>query len=652
MPDKNTYNEDKDIKLLESIYNNLEQGICHHEMIYKENKAIDYLIIDANPAYEKILGIPVEKAKGSLASEIYGSKQLPYLNIYSRVAESGKTITFEEYFPPLDKYFHIKVISNEKGKFTTIFNDQSVLKKREKKLKESNDLLDGIFASIQDGISVLNKDLSIRYVNDIINEWHAEDIPVEGKKCYEVYHHRNKPCENCPTLRSFKSKKMENAVLKLSTQDRWIELYSYPMMDKKSEEVTGVVEFVRDISEQRQRLEELKNNKEELSAANEQLTAYNEEITALNKEMENSLEKLNQLNDRFLKMINVVCNLNKSSIYDEESFLSELLFAAIKVVPEADYGKICLIDENNDCKFINAIGHNIEILRKIRINKELFFCYNKKGVYTSREYALDFNKMPDNVKNNFISALKEVSRSIYINISIDNEIVGKIALDIKKGSHKSFSFTTKKILESFASLASSYFQYQRYNRLQKEFTKELILSINYIMETYDRYTSGHSENVAIVASKIAEKMGLSEEEINNTYWAGMAHDIGKLLVSIDILNKKTSLTDKEYELIKKHPIWGYKALSKSDSLKHIAKYVLYHHERWDGRGYPEGIKGDNIPLISRILAVADAWDAMTSKRAYRAPFSREEALKEIMDNRGKQFSPNVVDIFLDIQGIK
>jgi len=140
---------------------------------------------------------------------------------------------------------------------------------------------------------------------------------------------------------------------------------------------------------------------------------------------------------------------------------------------------------------------------------------------------------------------------------------------------------------------------------------------------------GGNHGQSIVASKIAEKMGLSEEEINNTYWAGMAHDIGKLLVSIDILNKKTSLTDKEYELIKKHPIWGYKALSKSDSLKHIAKYVLYHHERWDGRGYPEGIKGDNIPLISRILAVADAWDAMTSKRAYRAPFSREEALKEI-----------------------
>jgi len=163
---------------------------------------------------------------------------------------------------------------------------------------------------------------------------------------------------------------------------------------------------------------------------------------------------------------------------------------------------------------------------------------------------------------------------------------------------------------------------------------------------YDRYTSGHSESVANIASNIAQKMSLSKNEIKDTYWAGMVHDIGKLLVPLHILNKDETLTDSEYELIKKHPYWGYKALSKSDSLKHIAKYVLHHHERWDGKGYPYALKGDEIPLISQILAVADAWDAMTSKRAYRDPLSTDEALEEIKNNIDKQFSPKITKVFL------
>ena len=178
-------------------------------------------------------------------------------------------------------------------------------------------------------------------------------------------------------------------------------------------------------------------------------------------------------------------------------------------------------------------------------------------------------------------------------------------------------------------MASSFFSFQRYNKLQGQFTKELIGLIIQIQEMYDRYTRGHFENVAYIASNIAQEMGLSKKEIKDTYWVGMVHDIGKLLVPLHILNKKEALTDSEYELIKKNSYWGYKTLSKSDSLNYIAKYVLHHHERWDGKGYPYVLKGDEIPLISQILAVADVWDAMTSKRAYRNPLSKGEALQEI-----------------------
>jgi len=165
---------------------------------------------------------------------------------------------------------------------------------------------------------------------------------------------------------------------------------------------------------------------------------------------------------------------------------------------------------------------------------------------------------------------------------------------------------------------------------------------------YDYYTRGHSENVARLALLTAEEMGLSDQDILDTYWAGMVHDIGKLLIPVQILNKTEKLNDVEYDLIKKHPVWSSRAFADSQTLEHISEYVLYHHERWDGKGYPEGLKEDEIPLISHIIAVADAWDAMTSDRSYRDALSRKEACQEIRKNRGKQFAPQVVDSFVSL----
>lgn len=176
--------------------------------------------------------------------------------------------------------------------------------------------------------------------------------------------------------------------------------------------------------------------------------------------------------------------------------------------------------------------------------------------------------------------------------------------------------------------------------------EEISYSMTKLLDIHDSYTNGHSEKVALLSQRIAKRMCLSNENIKDAYWSGMVHDIGKLLIPIDILNKKKELTDEEYVLIKKHPVWGYDALSNSETLKNIAKYVLYHHERWDGQGYPRGLKDNEIPLISQILSVADTWDAMTSERAYRQPLPEDKAIKEIINNKGTQFSPKVVEIFL------
>jgi len=184
---------------------------------------------------------------------------------------------------------------------------------------------------------------------------------------------------------------------------------------------------------------------------------------------------------------------------------------------------------------------------------------------------------------------------------------------------------------------------------EEEKIEEIIFSITKLLGIYTPYTNGHSENVAVISQKIAFEMSLSNEDVKDSYWSGMVHDLGKLLVPIEILNKKGPLEESEYEKIKSHPSWGYEVLCQSESLSSIAKYVLHHHERWDGKGYPDLLKGDEIPLVSQILAVADSWDAMTSERPYRAAMSENDAMSEMRKNRGIQFSPAVVDAFIRLQ---
>lgn len=166
----------------------------------------------------------------------------------------------------------------------------------------------------------------------------------------------------------------------------------------------------------------------------------------------------------------------------------------------------------------------------------------------------------------------------------------------------------------------------------------------------DPYTMGHCEKVAEYARLIAEAMGLGEKEISLAYICGIVHDVGKIGVPESILNKPGSLTKEEFSYITLHPEKGASILSHISWLEDVVPVVLAHHERYDGGGYPMGLKGEEIPLLSRILAVADAFDAMTSDRSYRKALPLPVAVQELKRHAGKQFDPRVVEAFLEIIG--
>ena len=168
------------------------------------------------------------------------------------------------------------------------------------------------------------------------------------------------------------------------------------------------------------------------------------------------------------------------------------------------------------------------------------------------------------------------------------------------------------------------------------------------VDAKDRYTSGHSKRVAEYARMIAARMGKSKEEQEEIYRAGLLHDVGKIRVPVEIINKTGKLTDEEYNIIKIHPVTGYHILRGISGSNFIAVGAKYHHERYDGKGYPNGIAGDAIPEVARILGVADSYDAMTSNRSYRKALEQKVVRSEIEKGRGTQFDPAIADIMLQL----
>ena len=168
------------------------------------------------------------------------------------------------------------------------------------------------------------------------------------------------------------------------------------------------------------------------------------------------------------------------------------------------------------------------------------------------------------------------------------------------------------------------------------------------IEARDPYTRGHSERVTELAAAVAQRLGWNEEQLAALRIGGPLHDIGKLAIPPEVLGKEGRLTPKELAEIREHPEVGARILLRIAALSEALPYVLYHHERWDGTGYPAGKAGEEIPLEARVLAIADAFDAMTSDRPYRRALTHEEALAEVERCAGTQFDPELARIFLEL----
>jgi len=249
----------------------------------------------------------------------------------------------------------------------------------------------------------------------------------------------------------------------------------------------------------------------------------------------------------------------------------------------------------------------------------------------------------------FLPLLREEGFTGYLGtpiVSKGGAPIGAMALYLKRP--RKYSRNDIDFVKTMSSQIAIALDREQYIDRIHEMNFESVYSLVQAIEMRDPYTRGHSLQVAKLASAIAEAIGITGRDLELVKFAGLLHDVGKIAVPECILQKPSFLTNDEWKVIQLHPKQSVMIIDPIKGLRQIRDWILYHHERWDGRGYPKNIKGDRIPIQSRILSVCDTYSAMTEDRPYRKRLSDQEARNEISKVRGSQLDPTVANIFLDL----
>lgn len=363
-------------------------------------------------------------------------------------------------------------------------------------------------------------------------------------------------------------------------------------------------------------LQELDRKNEELTAANEEIRAQSEELENLNKGLEKTLKELQETVERFTQSIDLFGQLAVST--KDEEFCWRFLKIVRSTTPDCSvaflYMNICYLQTKDGVQNISVLDKDLSI---------------KDG----RTEEVPFQ----------IQSVIHVPIYETINIGSDKDSY----LILLNHSEQRLNVSVVELVRGLFNIARVFLKMRSYEANERQFVTRMNDVLITILNYHEPYTAAHSSRSSDFAVKIARRLFLDDEVVSRVYWACLVHDIGKIAIPREILCKNSKLSPDEFELVKIHPVIAADLLEKA-GLVDIAKVVRHHHERFDGTGYPDGLKGEQIPIESRIVAVVDAYDAMTSDRPYRSALSPERAIDELKVNAGTQFDPLIVQIFVEL----
>lgn len=379
-----------------------------------------------------------------------------------------------------------------------------------------------------------------------------------------------------------------------------------------------------------------------------------------NRKLRNKVNKLKQrvynaeekIYSRTMDIDNLIITLasihefgiKATEILSKEELSQSVVNAACNII-HSDLSSLMLINHDDELYIIASKG----LSKKLKEETKIKVGEGVAGrVVTGGEYIFVENIETDTRFLKSKNIEKYISKSfISVPLKVKNKVIGVLNINSSRNK-RYFDDRDLKLLTILADQAAMRLEnIDMFENLQS-FYLEMIKALVGAIDAKDSYTHSHSARAMTYAGKIASKINLPQTIIENIEYGAIMHDIGKIGIPDGILLKKEKLTPDEIKIIRQHPSIGYNIISPVRFLSAVAPMVLYHHEWFNGGGYPEGLAKEEIPLGARIIGVIDAYDAMTSNRPYRKALSAEVAVEQLKNGAGKQFDPRIVDIFTNI----
>jgi diguanylate cyclase (GGDEF)-like protein/PAS domain S-box-containing protein len=597
------------------LFHEMLNGFAYHEIIIdKEGKPIDYEYIDVNPAFEKIIGLERECVVGKRVLEIFPETEQFWIDTYGTVAITGKPIIFENYSKSVDKHFHVTAFQPSINKFCCMFIDISKRVKAELELKRRvkyEQLLSHI--SLQ---SISVKDIYEKRQEDInehMYQWCSKGIPpLEGDVKDIIMYWWDDMLLHNNIVACSDIEEITNPQAKQILQEQGIQsIFLIPLFIDG--EYFGCIGFDDSIA-----------FRDWTEADIDILTSISRIIATVTERafLEEHLQY--QYTHDYL-----------TGLYNRRYLECELK----RLEPEKYLPLSFIIVDTNGLKLINdSFGYSMgdQVLKKAA------------SVLEKNCGALDFVTRYGG--DEFLMILPNISedeakeRIRMIQLMASKIEIASIQLTLAFGL-----YTRKNKADEFETCfkhAEDMMYQNKLNQNNSNKYKTIRLALNSLFLKSSR-ESQHSKRVSKLSEFIASKMNFSSKEVSRIRLAGILHDIGKISIPEHILNKTSTLNEVEWLQMKIHPETGYRILSTSSDFIDISTAILEHHERWDGMGYPRGIKGEDISIQARIISIADSFDAMTQARPYKEPISEEQAIEEILTCAGTQFDPTIARVFVE-----
>lgn len=374
-----------------------------------------------------------------------------------------------------------------------------------------------------------------------------------------------------------------------------------------------------------------------------------DEMASVLKEMEEKVEQLEQLNG-FSSLLN--------STLDEAIVREKALEATCRLL-KCETASLYLVDpQKAELYWETALGSaGKELQKTVRLPIDDRSIAGYVAMYGESVILNDVEGDPRHFKANRSNSDFKTKTMICVPLKAKDRTIGVLQALNKlqtipprpsRHSWPDFYESDKRILENLGhQVATAIENSQLYTNIKKNFF-ETCEALAEAIEKKDRYTGGHTKRVVHYSLCIAQKMQLSAEQLERLRLSAILHDVGKIGIEDLILKKAAALTPEEWTIMRSHPEFGYEIMGRVEGLRDVIGGVRYHHERWDGTGYPLGLKGEEIPLLARIISVADTYDAMTSTRPYRNGLAHEVACAEIFKYKNSQFDPEIVDSFVEV----